>query len=469
MNNATSDPSSFSASERLASLYEAARQERGLTWDQLRRAVNFESEATLKRRLMRGSSNNSGPRLDEVPTFAEALGIAPDRLLRALLPALEDERSHILHGKRWQMRAQELEDELARRQAGEVQLDLVEDITATGRWAVGILPHRSGPSPEAEVLSGTRIAVTPARPGLLAPGQSVRAALIEEFGAVIRDRAVFLADHVRPRPTPPLEAAPDDVVYLSIPAFTRDRVPSKAPILFPKLNSRTVLVVALTQSPWRHHVAAIAARALGWGLVNSSSIERTATPPRERDRDDHIEEMNKLRNDGLARLLFDPPQDTFIHHVGRAVVGEYPEPHTLVRMIDDVEYRDRLPFVVLLTESDRVIARQTFKALRSDNGIPRFSAEQWTAWRDELRDAVEQLPPSHRLILPFDFPWEQRDDQDSPPDDPAELDRKMWHSNAILADKVLRTMYSLGGLNSNARPKRVDPEAERILQSIRPY
>lgn len=121
MNNATSDPSSFSASERLASLYEAARQERGLTWDQLRKAVNFESEATLKRRLMRGSSSNSGPKLEEVPTFVEALGIAPDRLLRALLPALEDERSHILHGKRWQMRAQELEDELARRPGGMCQ------------------------------------------------------------------------------------------------------------------------------------------------------------------------------------------------------------------------------------------------------------------------------------------------------------------------------------------------------------
>lgn len=469
MNSDTPDPGS-SASERLANLYEAARQERGLTLGQLRTAVNFSSEATLKRRLMKGSSNNTGAHINEIPTFVRALGIAPDRLLRALLPELEDERSHILQGKRWRMRAQELEDELARRrQVGEVQLDLVEDIIATGRWAVGILPHRSGPSPEAEVLSGTRIAVTPARPGLLAPGKSVRAALVEEFGPIIRDRAIFLADHVRPRPTPPLEATPDDVVYLSIPAFARDRAPSKAPILFPKLNSRTVLVVALTQSPWIHHVAAIAARALGWGLTNSSSIERAATPPRERDRDDHIEVMNKLRNDGLARLLFDLPKDTFIYHVGRAVVGKHPEPHTLVRMIEDVEYRDRLPFVVLLTESDRVMARQTFKARRADNGEPRFSVEEWTTWRDELSKAVEQLPASHRLVLPFDFPWEKQDSQDSPPEDAGEIDRSMWRSTAITADKILRTMYSLGGLNSNARPNLVDPEAERLLHSIRPY
>lgn len=153
---------------------------------------------TVKRRLKSG-----GLPVNEIAHFVEALKIDPDALLRALLPDLPDAHSTVTEWKNLKMQVVQLEDELKVRRSGAVDhLGLAADITASGRWAVGILPNRSGPSADAEVLTGTRLAVTPVRPDLIPPGETVRSALLLEFGEIIRDRAVFLADHVRPRPKP---------------------------------------------------------------------------------------------------------------------------------------------------------------------------------------------------------------------------------------------------------------------------
>ncbi|WP_139813357.1 hypothetical protein [Prescottella equi] len=451
-----------SAGSRFAEVLEQVMQKDGVT----NKASVIARVLGVEERTARSRLANGGFRVDEIPGLIKALRIEPDVLLRALLPDL-DLHSVTVDRKKWQMRAQALEDELtSRRQSGEIQLDLVEDLAATGRWAVSVLPHRSGPTSEAEVLAATRIAVTPARPGLVPPGLSVREALVDEFGAKIRDRAVFLADHVRPRPASPIGT--DDVVYLSIPSFTADRVPSPSPVQLPKLHSATVLVLALTQSAWRETTAAIAARAMGWGLTNTSSIGRAVTPPQDPKPDDFIETVNKIRNDGLQKLLLEPPKDTFVHHVGRAVVGEHPEPHSLTSVINS-DFRDRIPFVVLLSETDRVIARQSHKARQHANGKPRFSTEQWTAWRDELRKSVKELPATNRVILPFDFPWDQQDEHDTPPSDPTILNQEMWRSCAETAEKIIGTLRSLGSINRNARFRLVDDQAVRILDSVRPY
>ncbi len=127
---------------------------------------------TVKRRLKSG-----GLPVNEIAHFVEALKIDPDALLRALLPDLPDAHSTVTEWKNLKMQVVQLEDELKVRRSGAVDhLGLAADITASGRWAVGILPNRSGPSADAEVLTGTRLAVTPVRPDLIPPGETVRSA-----------------------------------------------------------------------------------------------------------------------------------------------------------------------------------------------------------------------------------------------------------------------------------------------------
>lgn len=231
---------------------------------------------------------------------------------------------------------------------------------------------------------------------------------------------------------------------------------------------KSVAVVALTQTAWRENVTAVAARALGWGVQNTSSIGRVATPVKDGDRDLFIESMNKVRNDGLNRYLLSPPDHTFIHHAGREVTGEFPERHSLVELAAS-EFRDQLPFIVLLRESDRIIARQERMSVRYDTGEPRFPATTWEKWRNELTDAVESLDSNRMMILDVDLPWDKQDELDGPPADVEVRNRAQWGRSAKLAQKIINQLFSLGTVGSSRPADNMDPEAERVLRAARMY
>ncbi|MGK8486835.1 hypothetical protein [Nocardia asiatica] len=137
--------------------------------DLARKVFGNDDRASIKKVSSRLNSGE-GLDLDELPAFVAALQIAPDELLRAMLPGLPDTRSLIVEKRKSDMRVRTLKAQLAAT-IYSVDLSLVEEITSSGRWTVGMLPYTCGPSRETEVLSSIRLAVTPTRPDIVEPGR----------------------------------------------------------------------------------------------------------------------------------------------------------------------------------------------------------------------------------------------------------------------------------------------------------
>lgn len=454
-------------SDALAELFYEAMQRGGLTWSAIAERVSAD-ERTVKRWLGKASPKTS-LKAENIASLAEVLSVPPADVLRAIFPDLEDDQTLLTRLREVQERVGTLTVELSRARSetdvSDANLSLIDQILSSGRWSVGLLPHSSGPTPDTEVLAAIRVAVAPARADILPAGTTAREELLREIGDRIEDRAVLTSHAVKPRASPPVAADPSQVVHLSVPVFTQDRPVSRYPIPLPKLHSSTILVLALTQSAWRANVAAIVGRALGWGVKNVSNDGRVHSLPRDIDRDVRYEALNVLRNEGLHRFLCEPPRRTVIHHVGHPPVGEILQRHALVEMIDS-EFREDLPFVVLLSESDRVLKRQVHKSKRFDSKEPRFSRQEWTEWRNELRDSVESLSVRKHMIIQFDFPWERLDNVDSPPEDDVEFNRSMWFRSAKLANDVLNTVFSLGTVGQ-ANRQLVDEGASRMIEAVR--
>ncbi|MGY2033121.1 hypothetical protein [Nocardia gipuzkoensis] len=456
--------------KKLAELFSEQFAKSGLTTRELAvRVYGQDSESDVKT-INRRLSTGSGLALDELPKFMAALQISPDELLRAVFSDLPDSRSLIIEKRDLEMRLHTLEERLAAA-AGSTDLSVVEDIIASERWAVGVLPHMSGPAEDAEVLTGIRLAVTPSRPELLASGSTARSMFINDFGDILGDRVVFLGPTVRPVPRPPIESDPKDVVYLSVPVFQRDRKPSAAAVPLPRIG-KSIAVTGIAQGAWCPVFAAIVARALGWGLENTSSIGRSATPVLETDRDAYIDAMNKVRNDGLRQRLLDPPPSTVLHHTGYPVVdssGQTIEGHVLVDMVA-AGVPIELPFIVLLSESDRMIEYQEQKVRRFDTGTPKFPAATWREWRDELRSTVEPIERQGRaMIIDIDLPRNPPGDDNAAALDPAAENRLLWQRTARHASKTISRLLDWGAVGLKQLPSNVDPDAERILKSLSLY
>lgn len=434
--------------------------------DLAREVFGNDDRASIKKVSSRLNSGE-GLDLDELPAFVAALQIAPDELLRAMLPGLPDTRSLIVEKRKSDMRVRTLKAQLAAT-IDSVDLSLVEEITSSGRWTVGMLPYTCGPSRETEVLSSIRLAVTPTRPDIVEPGATVRSQFVAEFGRILGDRAWFLGRVAKPLPEPAIQADPRDVVHLVIPVFHADRPPSPAAVPLPRIPGGAVLVTAVTANAWAAIVAAIVGRAIGWGVEDASTAGWVSTPILDNDLYRYIDQMNKIRNDGVRSSLLAPPPTTVLHHVGRPVLdskGEVYENNALVDLIG-AGLADQLPFVVLLTESDRMIAHQEHKVIRFDTGQPKYSTQEWTRWRDEVLSVVEILEQRRRaMVVHLDFPWEPQNEIDSPPDDVATANRLVWQRSAKVAWKIVERLLEWGAIGQKWLPRNIDQEAERILGS----
>lgn len=459
--------------DRLAELLTSAFEESGMTIRELAISVRGgDDESSIKR--VRERLEAKVLNLEELVQISKTLRISPDALMRALFPDLPNDRSLILQQRNAELRALQFESELAAMRAGGLDVSLLREIAGSTRWAVSVLPHVSGPTQEAEVVTGIRLAVTLTHPETMPPDASARSLFVAEFGRVIQDRAWFLAPSVRPLPAPTTPSRPEDVVYLQVPMFSRDRMPSQIAVPLPHLHRESVLFVAVSQAAWCPNVAAVAARALGWGLENSASVGRAVAPILVPERDRYIEAVNKIKNDSLRSLLADCKIRTVVHHSGRGVVGddgEEIEQHALISMLNDEILSERTPFVVLLSESDAMMRHQALKVRRFDTKESRFTADRWIAWRDELRTAVSGIEPLRRgVVLDVDFPigW---DDDGTPPDDVVHANRMQWQRTAGLAGKAIDRLMQWGavGPKRGLLPNNLDPEAQKILKTLDRY
>ncbi|WP_280476279.1 hypothetical protein [Nocardia asiatica] len=438
----------------------------GMTRRSLARAVYGDAEdrsmSALRRRLDCVLNGKDG--VEMLQKFVEVLKIQPDEVLRALLPGQSQADSLIVENRELNMKLKAMQEHLAST-SGAAELAVVRDITASGRWTVGVLPYLIGPTDDVQVVSGTRLAVTLARPEMLAAGTTVREMFINEFGKQLGDRTIFLAPTVRPLAQPAVPADPDQIVHLSIPGFSRDRSPSVAPVDLPAIG-KSIAFTATLQGAWCANVAAIVGRALGWGVENTSSVRRIATPVLDGDRDTFVDGMNKLRNDGLRSMLLTPPANTVLHHTGHPVLdtdGTQLEGHAVV---DLLAAGYEVPFLVVLRESDRMIEHQQYKVRRFADGTPRRPNTSWRAWRDELVDAVAPLERSRRaMIVELDFPWEPQDDIDSAPADETLANQLLWQRSTGASWKIIRRLLEWGGSGLRRLPTNLDPEAERLLST----
>lgn len=455
------------------------RTDRGLSVAALSRLLwPSDAEEAARRRLSRIEEGTTPVKVADLHRFAAALGVDSKGLVRLLLP-----NDHSLWSTEASFRQLELEkmhlthevDRLREQRSGSsaIDLDFLEEIVSTGRWAASVRPKYTGPTPDTEVLSSTLITITPAAPGLIPSDSTARAELDAQFGNRIFDRAVYAGTGARPMPEPPVsedELGGKHVVHMYVPGFTRDRPPTELATSLPGLRPESVAVVAISQGAWRENVAALLARSFGWGLENSVTKARFNAPVTTPDPDEHVERSNKLRNDGLRRLLRQPPNQTVIHHAGRDVMDSYDqvvEQHPVVEAASDSLIHDRLPFVVVLSESDRMIDYQERKVLKAD-GSPRYSQQQWRTWRDELRTAGDTLY-RHGLgmVVPIDHAWdaENAGPNDTPPSDAYLSNQLHWKRSTILAKKIGVHLLKTGHAGTTAMPN-IDPQAAKMLDLV---
>lgn len=454
--------SDTSIAKILAAHMKAKRVALGITDQELAAKVGEPTVNNVSRRL--AGTTKFG--IDgDLQKYVAALDIPPDEVLGILFPDAK-QLSHSVSAelKETKMLLENKRDELELlRSNNGPEMGLVRELVTTGRWAVGVAPHHAGPSPERHIMESIRLAVVavgPAREEIEATNQDVRRVFNEECGGIVRDRAVFIADSTPDKARPPIDVPDDQVIHLSIPIFARDRAPQQNARSLPKFRPESVVVLSTTQAAWGGRVAALLAKTLGWGLLESSSVYRQSNPISLGDRDQFVEAMNSLRNAGLHEALVEPRKKTFVHHAGRPTVGDNPIEHSLVAVAADPHFAATLPFVILLSESDEAMKRQARKVRRYDDGTPRFSEEQWMQWRDELRHSVEGLPQGRYIVKDVDIPWSAHEELS-----PSARTETYWARTAHIGHALISQLIRWGGYGESSQSVRhsADRDALKVL------
>ncbi len=445
--------------KQLAALLAEKRVESKMTVTDLAEKLDL-PKSTVERRL---SAQTGFSPYGELQAFLEVLG-ATEEALALLFPdvggASHETSAELKETKLQLTNARDQLDDL--RSSSGPELGLVRDLASTGRWAIGVSPHHTGPSPDCLVLESVRLAITPVGSALAEiekSGLSVREVFNTECGKIVRDRAVFIGNDLPGKPRAPWDVAENQVIYMAIPLFAGDRSALDACRSLPKFLPESIVVLSITQGAWADNVAALIAKTLGWGIRNSASVYLHASPIEVGPSDEFIETMNRYRNDGLSEVLRAPDKyrQTVTHHVGRPSI-DGPD-HPFVDAASDPYFLSRMPFIVLLSESDAAIRQQALKVRQAD-GTPRFSEEQWMQWRDDLRHSVETLPAGRSIVVDVDLPNGQSS-TDGAESVQSEL---LWQRTAKLADGLLDQLTSWGGARRPNDDTTGDRDALKVLR-----
>jgi hypothetical protein len=160
-------------------------------------------------------------------------------------------------------------------------------------------------------------------------------------------------------------------------------------------------------------------------------------------------------NMALREMLAAPPRDSVTYHQGTAVVGDDGtriDEHALLAADPS-----GLPYVVLLSESDRALKYSLAMPVNQRGDESRFSFGQLASWRDRLRDLVDSLSRHGRgLVLDVDLPW--------PDEDGAETRQNRedrWRQTSHLARQALAYVTAAGGVHGQIIVR--DDDARALL------
>lgn len=388
---------------------------------------------------------------------AGQLGIPDEEIAEALFPSITRRLPSIPQLER---RVRELQGENADLRAGHyTPQTATAELLRTGRWAVSALPLVHHTRDGSEVVLSINMSVAPLGPYANdLTVQDVRGRLASDVPNIYRRAMVLSGDAsgLPSAPGPRLDPSPV-TLDLSVPVFAEDRDPAPYGERAHITQSRGgLLVIASSTTAGPRTVAATIARALGWGLADSRAAARNI---RARIDDwsgvNHRRWMRLESQRQLNALLFDDGAYRVISHFGFA---DPDSPHPLIAAIESFEagFRDDLPFIVLLRESDAVLSSASRRSLQDDpnrtHDDPRNIArhDAMASNRDALWRAVTRLPPERYHV-------EDVRDVDAAPGHPDWIHQSARRS-ASIAGRVLRRLHGPGGAL-----RVVDEDAAKLL------
>jgi len=389
------------------------------------------SEATAKRRL----AGKSGWSVREVMAAAAFLGISADQIADILFP-----KRQVDAVRAGQMRSQlaSLEKENADLRAGRFESQVfIRDVLESGDWAISVIPVKSGPTPDREVLTSYRFSVAPM-------SEQTQAESVEEWrkrltfdAPTLLHRSIVLAGTPMNRPAIPgiRGKAGDRAFDLAVSSFEVDSGETNPEKL--QYSGNGVLVVSSTVGAWGPAIASLIARSLGWSHTNTRNIARATeeiqpgSTSEERRAWLTAESASQLRN-----ILFERRSDWSVtSHWGTAEFSEGGMRHPLVTAIASAKAsRDfpELPFIVLLRESDDLIDEYGDAKYQDGQLAPDGRAERMRATRDRLYDSIlEGVPSSSRKKI--DVPRLESSD-------PVERAREGWMRSVRIAHQVIELL-----------------------------
>jgi hypothetical protein len=358
------------------------------------------------------------PTLEEVTLIADALGVPRLRACE-YLGLVQDPIATSATRLENEAAARQMQKE--RNEIGWETARIAAAITHSGRWALSVFPVFEGPSTDATIHVADRIQVVPVDPSDVTKREIADRLLDDEplrhvLETVRLDRTRFDARAEFPIsealgslpldvPAADRKAAGADlrrhVARYSLLHFSKDHPPpdhqaKSTRLTLPAQTSPSILLLSLVQFAWTTDTAYLLSLALGWGMRGSREFRREHFGPVTAETGAGAAFLaNRQRTEGLGELLARAPLERYIHHHwGTPVVrldDGVEEPHPLVAI--HLDPHPRLPFVVLLAESDALLR---FHSLAKSE---RFDVETMCRWRDQLREAVGVLQSQHRGLV----------------------------------------------------------------------
>ena len=339
---------------------------------------------------------------------------------------------------------------------------LVRGLTLSGRWSFSLARVYGGPSADVQVPLFTQVAALPSPPDVpVTDDLTLRRRVLEDLGglpagvafAVWRDRH-SPAGHFPHDPEGGHPATGTAALHLQSAVYAADRPVGPSPARLRGAAADGVVVLALRVHAYSLRISATVARALGWGFTSTARSSNRVAPgtvaePRERARSG-----NRYANLALGEYLAAPLPATVLSHVGTPVTdddGTVLEPHALLTADPRTG-----PFVVVLHESDAMLAAGLQRPVNAQGGRSRLTLDQLRGWRDDLVARGTQLQAAGRgLVVPVPDGWVHADL------DAAAEDVARWRDHVRVARAIVLDLLHLSQIRTGFAVR--DPMARALL------
>lgn len=384
----------------------------GLSQAELARRVEVDYE-TLRNWLR--PTPRAIPSMEKILAISDAVGMHRLEVLVALeiLPqGLSQLATENLGLKR---EVQDLRDHLQRLAglSGSPSAAIAQAAITSGQWGVAIWPNAAGPDVAHQVRWLDSVQVVPSNTARVSTPVEMADMVANDpvlgpvIGMASAERRRWPAEYPAEFPLPEALSGPESASQVAryvVPVFAAERAP-QADAVGLRAPQGAVLVVGLLDHTPMIVVAALMAKALGWGLAGTGSGRGRAFGPAVTAQGmTPAWQGNRQRNILLADFLRAPQPGYVWSHRGTPVVtnrgqqtgkrnrnGQAPtEPHALVA---HCRGSAPTPYIVLLSESDDMLAYE------ASSGQLRWDLEQLSRFRDELRAVVRPLTQKDNALI----------------------------------------------------------------------